>query len=112
MNKVSIAGFSLAALVVLATASSQPAEAKQWQYGVNARQHRQHNRICNGVQSGQLTKRESRRIRGQEAVLRKQEAYYRATGNGLSNKERNRLEREQNHLSHEIYNQKHDGQTR
>jgi len=112
MNKVSIAGLSLAALVVLATASSQPAEARKWQYGVNNRQQRQQNRICNGVQNGSLTRREAKRIRGQEATLRKQEAYYRATGNGLSNKERNRLEREQNHLSHEIYNQKHDGQNR
>jgi len=112
MNKVSITGLSLAALVVLATASSQPAEARRWQQGVNARECNQRNRIANGIQNGSLTRREAKRIRGQEAVLRKQEAYYRATGNGLSGKERNRLEREQNHLSREIYNQKHDGQTR
>lgn len=85
-----------------------PAEAKGW--GVNAREARQQRRICNGVQNGSLTGREAGRMERRQAKLDRQENRMRASGGGLSNKERARLEHEQNNLSRGIYNNKHDGQ--
>lgn len=85
----------------------QPAEAK-----VNKRQNRQHCRIKKGVQSGELTKLEAKRMKAQQKALAKQEKFFRKTGQGLSKSERVVLHKEQNQLSKNIYHQKHDGQDR
>lgn len=86
----------------------QPAHA--WRYGVNNRQQRQQNRIQSGVQSGTLTSKEASRLTRQQNALARQEARYRASGDGLSRKERVRLEREQNQLSQNIHRQANDRQ--
>ncbi|MCW5823753.1 MAG: hypothetical protein KIT34_13190 [Cyanobacteria bacterium TGS_CYA1] len=86
----------------------QPAHA--WRYGVNNRQQRQQNRIQSGVQSGTLTSKEAARLTRQQNALARQEARYRASGNGLSRKERVRLEREQNQISQNIHRQANDRQ--
>jgi hypothetical protein len=111
MNKT-LASLSLAVLATSLIGSVLPAEAKQWNHGVNNRQQRQQNRIQQGVHNGSLNGREAQRLRYQQKALNRQEARYRASGNGLSPAERNRLEREQNQLSQNIYHQKHDGQDR
>lgn len=108
MNRLHISALSLAVLLGLATAASQPAEA--YRYGVNNRQQRQQNRIYSGVQNGSLNRREAGRLERQQYALNQREARYRASGNGLSNSERARLERQQNQLSQNINQQKHDGQ--
>jgi len=110
MNRLHISALSLAVLLGLASAASQPAEA--YRYGVNNRQERQQNRIHNGVQSGSLNRRETARLGKQQYALNQKEARYRASGNGMSNSERARLERQQNQMSQNIYQQKHDGQGR
>jgi hypothetical protein len=112
MNKVTLMSFSLALITGSIVGILQPAEAKNWGTGVNGRQARQHSRINNGIGNGSLTGREARRLNMQQRALNKQEQFYRSTGGGLNNWERNKLEREQNQLSHNIYNQKHDGQDR
>jgi len=89
-------------------ASMEPAHA--WKYGVNNRQQRQQNRIQNGIQNGSLTRRESARLSNQQNALAAQEARYRASGNGLNNWERAKLEREQNQLSQNIHRQSNDRQ--
>lgn len=101
---------SLALITGSVVLNLQPAEAKGW--GVNGRQARQHSRINNGIGNGSLTGREAHRLNMQQRALNKQEKFYRSTGNGLSNWERNKLQREQNQLSHNIYHQKHDGHDR
>lgn len=108
MNRLHISALSLAVLLGLTSAASQPAEA--YRYGVNNRQERQQNRIHNGVQSGSLNRRETARLGKQQYALNQKEARYRASGNGMSNSERARLERQQNQMSQNIYQQKHDGQ--
>ncbi len=108
MNRLHISALSLAVLLGLTSAASQPAEA--YRYGVNNRQERQQNRIHNGVQSGSLNRRETARLGKQQYALNRKEARYRASGNGMSNSERARLERQQNQMSQNIYQQKHDGQ--
>jgi len=112
MNKVTLMSLSLALIAGSIVLDLQPAEARPWGNGVNGRQARQHSRIHNGVNNGSLTRRESARLHHQQAALRKQERFYRSTGNGLSANERARLQHQQNQLSQNIYRQKHDGQDR
>lgn len=108
MNRLHISALSLAVLLGLASAASQPADA--YRYGVNNRQERQQNRIYSGVQNGSLNRRETARLGKQQYALNRKEARFRASGNGMSNSERARLERQQNQMSQNIYQQKHDGQ--
>lgn len=79
---------------------------------VNGRQARQHARIVDGRQSGELTRRESAGLALQQAHIRREEARYRATGAGLGPLERRDLRRDQRRASRAIYRQKHDGQSR
>lgn len=112
MNKVTLMSLSLALVAGSIVLDLQPAQARNWGNGVNGRQARQHSRIHNGVYNGSLTGRESARLHRQQAALNRQERLYRSTGNGLSTRERARLQHEQNQLSQNIYRQKHDGQDR
>jgi len=112
MNKVTLMSLSLALVAGSIVLDLQPAQARHWGNGVNGRQARQHARIYNGVNNGTLTGRESARLRRQQAALNRQEHFYRSTGNGLNSRERAKLQHQQNQLSQNIYNQKHDGQDR
>lgn len=108
MNRLHISALSLAVLLGLASAASQPADA--YRYGVNNRQERQQGRIYSGARNGSLNRRETARLGKQQYALNQREARYRASGNGMSNSERARLQRQQNQMSQNIYQQKHDGQ--
>jgi len=112
MNTKVLASLSLALLATSLLGAAQPADAKPWNHSVNQRQQRQQNRIRHGIGNGELTRREAGRLSYQQKALKKQEAFYRSTGNGLSANERARLQHQQNQLSQNIYNQKHDGQER
>jgi hypothetical protein len=79
---------------------------------VNQRQTRQRERIRQGVRSGELTRRETVRLRAEQRGLRAEERLYRRTGSGLTRWERRDLQRDLNRTSHDIYRQKHDGQDR
>jgi hypothetical protein len=86
------------------------AAGAQTRHGINAREHRQQERIYNGVRSGQLTEREDVRLEREQFRIQRQEARFRESGDGLSRYERARLERELNRSSRDIYRQKHDNQ--
>ena len=75
------------------------------------REVRQQSRIAQGVQSGELTKREAKKLRkGQKKVDHLQE---KAKADGVvTPEEKMRLEKAQDHQSKQIYKQKHDGQER
>jgi len=79
--------------------------------GVNAREHREQQRINQGIRSGELTRHEARRLEAGLARVRVDERFARADGN-LSPRERVRLQRELDRESRNIYRQKHDGQDR
>ncbi len=79
--------------------------------GVDARQHRQHHRIEQGVRSGELTRREAARATAQQRHIRAEERRYRADGN-LGPVERADLRRDQARASRGIHRQKHDAQDR
>lgn len=80
---------------------------------IHNRQERQQQRIARGVESGQLTARETARLEGREAHLNREIHDMRsANGGSLTPGERALVERQQNRLSRSIYRQKHDAQTR
>ena len=79
---------------------------------VNHRQTRQQVRINQGVANGSLTARETARLQSKEARLSATEQRMRASGDGLTLKERAKLEKAQDNLSKDIRHQKHDEQAR
>jgi len=67
------------------------AASAQSRWGINARQHRQQERIAQGIRSGELTSRETYRLERQEQRIDRQEDRFRESGDGLSPRERARL---------------------
>jgi len=109
--------FTLAAAALIATGSAiaqqsqptQPANSAQSGKTVNDRRENQQDRIANGVQSGQLTAGETKNLEGREAnVNREVKDDREANGGKLTQQERQQVNRQQNHLSHSIYNDKHN----
>jgi hypothetical protein len=78
---------------------------------VRQRQENQQDRIGEGVQSGSLTPKETTHLEKQETRLNKQIRHDRATGGGLSTRERSQINHQQNVLSRKIYRDKHNGKT-
>jgi hypothetical protein len=99
----------LAALVVGSALVSGPIFAGT--PGLDQREHRQAQRIRQGVHSGELTRPETRRLVRGEARLHRHEAAAKADG-VVTARERARLQHEANVESKRIYRQKHDAQDR
>jgi hypothetical protein len=80
--------------------------------GVPARQVRQQQRIGNGVESGQLTPRETAHAEHNEAKINKEVRGDRAANGGkLTHEEHRQVEHQQNKESHQIYHEKHNAKT-
>ena len=78
---------------------------------VDRRERRQQERIAEGVQSGQLTPRETARLERKEARIDREIKRDRAANGGtLTAAERRKINREQNRVSRQIYREKHDAQ--
>jgi hypothetical protein len=102
---VSILGLTLSSLVITsANAGTRDPE-------VNHRQHNQHARIAQGVKSGELTKGEAKDLRGDQKELRQEERADKADGQ-LTKAERKDLHKDLNQNSKEIYQAKHNDETR
>ncbi len=112
MNKIVSLAFSLAFIGAVTVATPDAQAQKYWNQGVNQRQLKQQQRISAGVRSGALTRQEAARIQAKQVRLAYLEAQMRRSGNGLSSRERAKLQREQNQLSREIRNQSRDNQYR
>jgi hypothetical protein len=78
---------------------------------IDRREQHQQTRIRRGVRSGQLNRREARRLERQQARTARQEAAARADGR-VTARERRHLRHRENRTSRRIYRQKHDAQTR
>src|SRR2546423_7887775 len=102
----------LAALVLPLAATAQAQTNCHHPRGINAREHRQEQRIQQGVRSGELTRREAERLQAEQARIRVDEAYARRSGGEFTARERARIERAEHKASKDIYKQKHDGQDR
>ena len=89
----------------LAVASSPPVLAAE----VDRRQENQQARIGEGVESGQLTPRETARLEGKEARTRHEIRRDRAANGGkLTPAEKARITRQENRTSRQIYREKHN----
>lgn len=79
--------------------------------GVNHRQRHQQGRIHQGAHSGQLTKDERKTLAQEQKAIRQQERAYKSDG-VLTRDERRDLHQDMNRASKNIYNEKHDAETR
>lgn len=103
LSATTLAIATLTASSAFAQAASAPAP------NVDARQERQHDRIKEGKASGELTKKESMRLHGEQRAIKR--AQKRANADGtVTAKEQKRLDRMQNGASKDIGKQKHDEQ--
>lgn len=81
-------------------------------YGVNARLHNQHERIAQGVHSGELTRSEQYRLYSRDRRIHGRENWDRRHDDGhLTYGEHSRLERSLNGSSRETYRLKHNNRT-
>ncbi len=78
---------------------------------VHHRQYNQHQRIQQGVRSGQLTHREAMQLRMQQAKVRNYKKMAMADGR-VTHNERAMIYNQQRKNNNNIYHQKHDGQQR
>ena len=77
---------------------------------IQQRKENQQDRIGQGVQSGQLTAGETKNLETKEAGLNKEERTMRSEDDGhLTTADREKLNNQQNHLSNQIYDDKHNG---
>ncbi|WP_204101367.1 hypothetical protein [Occallatibacter savannae] len=103
-----IALATLFATAPLFAQQTQPTE-KPKEGSVNDRREDQQQRIANGVQSGQLTAGETKRLETREAGLNREIKNDRAANGGhLTAQERRQVNRQQNNLSRSIYADKHN----
>lgn len=101
-----IAAAVMAAVPALSYAqSSNPAATP----GIDKRQEQQQKRIDQGVQSGELTKREAARLERRQERIGKMEGKAKADG-VVTNKERARIHHQQDQESRRIHREKHDRQ--
>jgi hypothetical protein len=111
MNKFS--AFTLIAAGIIATAGASYAAAPRGTHDprINARQHNQRERICQGVRSGELTRRETARLAEGQRDIRQLEHAYKSDGT-LTRYERRDLQHELNQQNRVIYRQLHDADQR
>jgi CRISPR/Cas system-associated endoribonuclease Cas2 len=102
---------SVLSLCGMALVSSTLAADRPQDPGVNARQRTQHNRVQQGVRSGELTAGEAKSLKQEEKVLRQEERAYKSDGK-LTVAERKDLHQDANQLSRDIHRQKHDAQSK
>jgi len=92
----------IGAALLLGTASAQDNRIQQ-------RKENQQDRIAQGVKSGSLTPHETANLENKEAGLNKEiRSDRKQNGGNLTNKEKAQVNRQQNHLSKNIYKDKHN----
>ncbi len=92
--------------------SSTPSSTTPKPGTIADRKENQQDRIAQGVQSGQLTAGETKNLETKEAGLNKEEHTMRSKDDGhLTSADRTKLNNQQNKLSNQIYNDKHNANT-
>jgi hypothetical protein len=98
-------------ILALAGAGLMVSSAFAQENRIHERKENQQQRIANGVENGSLTPKETAHLENKEAALNKEiRTDRKANGGNLTNNEKRQINRQQNHLSRNIYKQKHDGQ--
>lgn len=104
---LSLLSLAAASTGTFAQAASSPAGTP----GIDAAQARQEQRIDQGVASGELNKRETRRLEREQGAINRVENKAKADGS-VTAQERKRLRHMQGQASKDIRGQKHDAQRR
>lgn len=105
---LSMMGLSMMAAGLIA---SLPGIASAQEGRIQQRNENQQQRIASGVENGSLTPRETANLENKEANLNKEiRTDRKANGGNLTNNQKRQINRQQNRLSKNIYNEKHDGQ--
>jgi len=87
------------------TQSSTPSQPPT----IQQRKDNQQDRIAQGVQSGQLTAGETKNLENKEAGINKEESTMRSEDDGhLTSADRTKLNNQQNKMSNQIYQDKHN----
>jgi hypothetical protein len=95
-------------IILTAAAFAQSADPAT----ISQRKENQQDRIANGVQSGQLTAGETKSLESKEANLNRETRDDRqADGGKLTGQEKQQINGQQNHLSNQIYADKHNAAT-
>ena len=107
MKTLRILMLTLAAVLLTNTIASAHSVTPR----VDRREARQHYRLRQGVQGGQLTRAEARRLRHGQARVQRME--HRSMRNGVvTRRERVRMENMQDRQSRQIWRLKHNGRVR
>jgi hypothetical protein len=100
------------ALAQDSSSSSTPSTTTPKPGEVAQRKENQQDRIANGVQSGQLTAGETSKLESKEAAINGETRADRAANGGkLTGAEKQQINQQQNKLSNQIYNDKHNANT-
>jgi hypothetical protein len=92
--------------------STTPANTTAKPGEIAQRKENQQDRIANGVKSGQLTAGETSNLESKEAAINGETRADRAANGGkLTSAEKQQINQQQNHLSNQIYNDKHNANT-
>ena len=75
---------------------------------IEERQKRQQERIGEGIQSGELTKKEAVKLEAEEGKIQREKRRFRRNDGKLGPKEKAKLNRDLNKASKDIYKEKHD----
>ena len=107
-----VLGTAIFAVMVMPAAYAQSTNATTPPPTVQQRKTDQQDRIANGVQDGQLTAGETKNLENKEAGINSEEKTMRADDNGhLTTADRTKLNNQQNRLSNNIYQDKHNANT-
>jgi hypothetical protein len=74
---------------------------------IKKREQREANRIYKGMKSGQLTTKERNRLLNQQSTIDQERRQAMADGK-MTKRERKDIRHDQNRLSHDIYNKRHN----
>jgi hypothetical protein len=100
-----------AAALIGAMFTAMVTEAHPHAYNVNKRQHQQKARIHHGVRTGEVTRHEAMRLHAQQRHIQHTKRVAMADGR-ISPRERQLIQREQNHANRSIYRAKHNARYR
>ena len=105
MKRLLVSALALASIA----AAAAPAAAQSW-VSINQRQAQLDSRIDQGVRNGSLNRNEAARLRAEFRQIAGLETHYRRTGGGLSQWERNDLDKRMDRLTVQIRIERTDHQ--
>lgn len=109
---VLLVGAASSTTVMAQDPSTSPTPAAKPDPSIAQRKENQQDRIANGVQSGQLTAGETSKLETKEAAINGETRADRAANGGkLTAAEKAKINGQQNHLSNQIYKDKHNANT-